>query len=269
MQIAIEHVTYRYPSGFQALDEVSLSVAPGESVAIIGENGAGKTTLVRHLNGLLKPSSGMVTIGDWDTRKQSVAALARRVGYVFQNPDDQLFERTVRSEVAFGPKNIGRMQPEIDAAVETALGKVGLSGMGDRHPYDLHISQRKLVALAAALALDTPIVVLDEPTTGQDARGVALIGQIRANLAREGRTVIAITHDIDFCAENFPRVVVMGQGHILADGPSRQVLADTATLNRAEVEPPQLLRLAAGLGLPGAPLTPDELIALLEKQKPG
>src|SRR5690349_16527531 len=140
MNITIDHLTYRYPSGFQALDDVSLSVSPGESLAIVGENGAGKTTLVRHLNGLLKPSIGSVTIGDWDTRQHSVAALARRVGYVFQNPDDQLFERTVRSEVAFGPKNLGRAQPEIDSVVETSLGKVGLAAVADRHPYDLHIS---------------------------------------------------------------------------------------------------------------------------------
>jgi energy-coupling factor transport system ATP-binding protein len=251
MHISVDHVTFSYPSGFTALTDISLEIAPGEVMAIIGENGAGKTTLVRHLNGLLKPSAGAVTIGEWDTRQQPVAALARRVGYVFQNPDDQLFERTVRAEVAFGPRNLGRPDAEVKTAVEEALARVGLLDSADRHPYDLHVSQRKLVALAASLAMDTPIVILDEPTTGQDARGVELIGQIVEGLRHEGRSVITITHDIDFCAEHFPRVVVMAQGRILADGPARTVLAEMETLARAEVEPPQMVRLAAGLGLTG------------------
>lgn len=267
MHIAVEHVTFTYPSGFTALDDVSLTAAPGELVAIIGENGAGKTTLVRHLNGLLRPTSGMVSVGDWDTRQHTVAALARRVGYVFQNPDDQLFERTVHAEVAFGPCNLGRSAAEIGQAVEAALARVGLSGSADRHPYDLHISQRKLVALAASLATDTPVIVLDEPTTGQDAQGVALIGQIVAGLKQDGKTVITITHDIDFCAENFPRVVVMAQGHIIADGPARSVLADAPMLARAEVEPPQVVRLGLGLALPGTPLGVSEFVDLVEGQR--
>lgn len=263
MHIAVEQVTFTYPSGLTALDGVSFQAVPGELVAIIGENGAGKTTLVRHLNGLLKPTQGSVRIGDWDTREHTVAALARRVSYVFQNPDDQLFERTVRAEVAFGPRNLGRTAQEVAQAVGRALERVGLAGHADRHPYDLHISQRKLVALAASLAMDTPVVVLDEPTTGQDAQGIALIGQVVAELKDEGKTVIAITHDIDFCAENFPRVVVMAQGHILADGPARDVLAAADTLARAEVEPPQMVRLAARLGLAGTPLDAAELVDLL------
>ena len=263
MHVAVEEVTFTYPSGLTALDSVSFRAAPGELVAIIGENGAGKTTLVRHLNGLLKPTQGSVKVGDWDTHEHTVAALARRVSYVFQNPDDQLFERTVRAEIAFGPRNLGRSAQEVERAVDEALARVGLADFADRHPYDLHMSQRKLVALAASLAVDTPVVVLDEPTTGQDALGIALIGRVVAGLKDEGKTVIAITHDIDFCAENFPRVAVMAKGRILADGPAREVLAQTDTLARAEVEPPQMVRLAARLGLDGTALDAAELVERL------
>jgi len=260
MNISLDGVSFAYPSGVMALLEVSLEIASGEAVAIIGENGAGKTTLARHLNGLLKPATGGVAIGEWDTRRVSVAKLAARVGYVFQNPDDQLFERTVAAEVGFGPRNLGIPLADAAHAVHNALRRVGLAEQADQHPYDLHISQRKLVALAAALAMNTPIVVLDEPTTGQDAGGVELVGQIVDELKAERRTVIAITHDIDFCAEHFERVVVMAEGRILADGPAARTLSQVEALAQAEVEPPQMIRLARALGMDHAPLTVEEFV---------
>jgi energy-coupling factor transport system ATP-binding protein len=144
--------------------------------------------------------------------------------------------------------------------VQHALAQVGLADAANQHPYDLQLSQRRLLALAATLAMQTPIIVLDEPTTGQDAPSIARVGGIVDALREEGRTVIAITHDLDFCAEHFPRVVVMAGGRILADGPSRDVLAQTDTLSQAEVDPPQMVRLAQSLGLKSVPLTPDEFI---------
>lgn len=267
MNVQVKNVSFSYPSGVVALQDISLTIMSGEAVAIIGENGAGKTTLAKHLNGLLKPTEGWVFVDDWDTRDQTIAQMASRVGYVFQNPDDQLFERTVWAEVAFGPRNLGQSEEAVRAGVEAALAQVGLEAEADRHPYDLHASHRKLVALAATLAMRTPIVILDEPTTGQDAVGVARLGEIVEGLKAEARTVLTISHDIDFCAEHFERIIVMSQGQILADGSAKEVLSQGHLLAQAYVDPPQLVRLAAALGLPNSPLTVKEFIAALTTAK--
>jgi energy-coupling factor transport system ATP-binding protein len=269
MNIAVERVSFAYPGGVEALREVSLSIQSGESVAVVGENGAGKTTLARHLNGLLKPTGGRVRVGDWDTAEHSIAQVSRRVGLVFQNPDDQLFERTVQAEVTFGPRNLGWPASEVEEAVEDALEQVGLIEAADIHPYDLHLAQRRLVALAATLAMHTPVVLLDEPTTGQDALGVARIGGIVDGLHAAGRTVIVISHDLDFCAEHFERAVVMAVGRVTADGPAREVFTRRDVLAQAAVEAPQLIRLAAALGWDAAPLTVGEFAAELEKLRGG
>jgi energy-coupling factor transport system ATP-binding protein len=262
MNIVVTDLTFTYPSGVQALQGITLTIPSGEAVAIVGENGAGKTTLVKHFNGLLKPGGGSVTVGEWDTRNYSVAKLASRVGYVFQNPDDQLFERTALKEASFGPKNLGRSADEAAAAAHEALASLGLDGEANKHPYDLHLSQRKLLALAAVLAMRTPVVVLDEPTTGQDGQGLARIGQVVDGLKAERRTVVAITHDIDFAAENFDRVIVMARGTVTADGPVGEVMGQADILRNAEVEPPQMVRLAQALGLEGTPLTPADFVRL-------
>jgi energy-coupling factor transport system ATP-binding protein len=266
MNITAADLTFTYPSGVQALKGVTLTISSGEAVAIVGENGAGKTTLVKHFNGLLKPSGGTLSVGEWDTRRYSVAKLASRVGYVFQNPDDQLFERSVIKEASFGPKNLGRSAEEAAAAAREALAAVGLEGEADKHPYDLHLSRRKLLALAAVLAMRTPAVVLDEPTTGQDARGAARIAAIIDRLKAERRTIVAITHDIDFAAENFERVIVMARGQVIADGPTRAVLSQADVLHSAEVEPPQIARLARALGLDITPLSPAEFVDEMERR---
>lgn len=266
MNLIIDDVSFTYPAGAEALRGISLHISEGEAVAIVGENGAGKTTLVKHFNGLLKPTRGRVTVGDWDTRTQSVARMAARVGYVFQNPDDQIVERTVADEVAFGPRRLGQSEADVAANSAAALAMVELSDEAQTHPYDLSAPQRKLVTLASVLAMRTPIVIFDEPTMGQDARGVALIGAIIEELKREKRTVIIITHDIDFCAAHFERVVAMADGRVLIDGPAADVLARADLLATTNVEPPQLIRLAQGLGLSAAPLTIDGLIAVLQGQ---
>lgn len=270
MKITVDGVEFTYPGGSMALNNVSLRIDTGEAVAIIGENGAGKTTLAKHLNGLLKPDKGSVLIGEgdaiWDTRTQSVAKMAARIGYVFQNPDDQILERTVRNEVAFGPRNLGRSAAELTAAVDKALAMVDLVSVAAVHPYDLTASQRKLVTLASVLAMETPVVIFDEPTLGQDARSVDRIGHLIESLKVEGRTLIIITHDIDFCAAHFERIVVMAGGRVLIDGPAEQVLSQTSLLATTNVEPPQLVRLAQALGLSRAPLTIDGFVAGLTSQ---
>lgn len=264
--IRIEQVAFTYPTGVRALRGVSASISPGEAVAIVGENGAGKTTLARHLNGLLHPTSGHVLIGDWDTSKHTVAQLATRVSYSFQNPDDQIFERTVRAEVTFGPRNLGFSADEMESAVQDALSQVGLLSEIDHHPYDLQLSQRKLLTLAATLAMRTPIVILDEPTTGQDAPGVRRIAEIVEHLKAASHTLITITHDLDFAAEHFERVIVMAGGLIIADGPAHDVLAQESTLAAALVDPPQMVRLALALGFDSIPLTPEEFVLALKNK---
>ncbi len=267
MRLSIEAVSFTYPTGVRALKDICLGIESGEAIALVGENGAGKTTLVKHFNGLLKPKTGRVLVGDWDTSQHSTAHLAQRVGYVFQNPDDQLFERNVWKEVAFGPRNLGLSDSEVEKRVENALELVALSDQADHHPYDLHASQRKLVAIAATIAMDTPVVILDEPTTGQDAVGMARIGVIVDSLKSAGYTVIAISHDLDFCSEHFKRMVVMSEGTILADGPISEILLRPELLRQAAVEPPQLVRLALALGYDQAPRTPAEFVTAYAHSK--
>jgi energy-coupling factor transport system ATP-binding protein len=268
MKIEILGLHFTYPNGVEALRGISASIEPGEQVAIIGQNGSGKTTLVKHLNGLLLPTSGSVMVGDWDTTKVSVAKLARRVGYVFQNPDEQLFCRTVGEEVAFGPRNLGFGADRIKAEVLDALQMVQLDDKKDTNPYDLSATWRKMVALASIISMDTPIVVFDEPTTGQDAAGIRRIADAVAELRKRGRTVMTITHDIDFAAENFDRVIAMAQGRILLDGPGDDVLGKGDVLAQTYVDAPQLTRLGQRLGFTITVRNQDEFLAAFQNQKP-
>jgi energy-coupling factor transport system ATP-binding protein len=263
-RLALDGVSFSYPEGTRALDGVGLVIEPGESVAIVGQNGSGKSTLVRHLNGLLRPTEGRVLHDGEDVAAERVAALAARVGIVFQNPDRQIFAGKVRTEIAFGPRILGRTAEEAAAAGAAALELVGLSDAVDANPYDLGYSRRKLLAVASVLAMGTPVVVLDEPTTGQDARGIGRVQQVLANLASEGRTVIGISHDMRFVAESFARVVVMGGGRILLDGTPAEVFAEPAwpVLTSTYLEPPYAARVGARLGL-GATPTEAALVAAI------
>jgi energy-coupling factor transport system ATP-binding protein len=261
MRIEIDNLHYTYPSGVEALRGVSLALEPGEHVAIVGQNGAGKTTLVRHLNGLLQPTRGAVRIGDWFTHQTSVAKLAARVGYVFQNPDEQLFKGNVREEVEFGPTNLGLASAQIEAQVDEALALLELSDKVEVNPYDLTPTWRKRIAIAAVLAMNTPIIVLDEPTTGQDHHSVQHLGDLIQHLHAQHKTVIAISHDIDFVAENFGRIIVMGQGRVLLDGSAETVFAQEEVLGSTYVQPPQLVRLANRLDLGQVVYTADRFMA--------
>lgn len=267
MEIKVENVTFAYAPEVVALKKVSLTIQPGESVAIIGENGAGKSTLAKHFNGLLQPAEGRVTVGGWDTRDYSPAKLAARVAFAFQNPDDQLFKRSVRAEVAFGPQNLDYSADEVEKSVAEALEMTGLASAADRHPHDLHNSERRWVALAATLAMRAPIVVIDEPTIGQDAKGVNKLAQIIGRLKEDGRTVIAISHHINFCARHFARIVVMAQARILADGPPQAVFSEERLLAEAHVEPPQIRRLAAELNMPATVLDNASFLSALQEQQ--
>jgi len=214
---------------------------------------------------LLLPTEGRVLIGDWDTRQFSVAKLARRVGYVFQNPDEQLFTKTVADEIAFGPRNLGYPNERIQTLVEDALQLTQLQEMRSMNPYDLSPTWRKMVAVASILAMDTPILIFDEPTTGQDATSVERLATIIAEMKRRGKTVLTITHDIDFCAENFQRVIVMGGGKVLLDGSAREVFGQEEVLAQTYVDPPQITRLGLRLGLAEVVCTPQEFLDVFER----
>jgi energy-coupling factor transport system ATP-binding protein len=216
--IRCEGVTFTYPDGAAALTGLDLEIGAGERVAITGRNGSGKSTLVRHWNGLLRPTGGQVLVDGRPTGGRRVADLARTVGMSFQDPRAQLFARTCRDEVAFGARNVGLRGPALDSAVDAALAAVGLEDRTGENPYDLGPARRKLLAIASVLAMGTPVVVLDEPTPGQDPDGHTRLREIVANLAAEGRTVIAVSHDRDFIADAFERVVVLDDGRVIADG---------------------------------------------------
>jgi energy-coupling factor transport system ATP-binding protein len=264
MRIEIKDLHHTYPSGVNALNGITLTIEAGEQVAIIGQNGAGKTTLVKHLNGLLQPTSGSVWIGEWDTKKYQVAKLASRVGYVFQNPDEQLFTRTVHQEISFGPKNLGYKEDQVELLVKDALSLTELTEQKETNPYDLSATWRKMVALASIISMDTPIVIFDEPTTGQDAANIARMANVIATLRKRGKTVITITHDIDFCAENFERVIVLSEGKILLDGQANDVLAQEEILAETYVDPPQLTRLGLRLGLKDVVRNQEEFLKALK-----
>jgi energy-coupling factor transport system ATP-binding protein len=262
--ISVEQVAFDYAGGVRALDGLSLTIGGGESVAIVGQNGSGKSTLVRHLNGLLRPTFGRVLLDGRDIRHEHVARLARRVGLAFQNPDRQLFAGRVSAEVAFGPRNLGVRGADVERRVAEALVMVGLEKEAATNPYDLGYSRRKLLAIASVLAMRTPVLILDEPTTGQDARGLARVRSVVASAAAEGRTVIAISHDMRFVAECFGRVVVMKAGRVVVDGTPGEVFAEGhwPELRATYLEPPLAAVVGARLGL-GATPTEDALVRVL------
>ena len=241
--IEFKDVSFQYPNGFSAVENVSFEINEGEAIAIIGQNGAGKTTTVKMVNGLLKPTHGTVLIDGMDTKDYTTAQLSKIAGYVFQNPDDQIFKYNVLDEVMFGPLNIG-MNPETakEKALK-ALELMGLSGKEKENPYDLDLHERKMVAIASVLAMDTEVIILDEPTIAQDDTGKKRISSMIKQLSDSGKLVIAILHDMDFVAERFERVIVMAHGTILADGTSEEIFAQDAILKEARLQKPYMTQL--------------------------
>ncbi len=248
MTVDIRDVRFDYPSGTRALDGITLRINDGERVAFIGQNGSGKTTLVKHFNGLLRPTSGTVMIDGLDIRRRRLSDLARSVGFAFQNPDDQIFRASVAAEVAFGPQNLGLRGHELEAAVAGALDALGLAKVRDAHPYTLNYAMRKLVSIAGVVAMRTPILVLDEPTTGQDQTGVRRIEHLLDAASLRQTTVVVVTHDMAFVARNFARVVVMSEGKVRADGPPGDIFWRTEVLAAAGLEPPTVAALSQTLG---------------------
>ena len=228
-------VAYAYPGGQQALFGVDLHVHRGERVALLGPNGAGKTTLVLHLNGILTPGAGTVTVSGLPVADDALLEIRRRVGIVFQDPDDQLFMPTVRDDVAFGPANLGLRGAELDARVAEALDLVGVGDLADRAPHHLSFGQRRRVAIATVLAMRPEILVLDEPSSNLDP---ATRRELAANLRSLDVTVLMVTHDLPYAVELCERSVVLSEGTVVADGPTRVVLGDADLMARHRLELP-------------------------------
>jgi len=251
--IEVKDVSFTYPNGVDALRKVSLTIHDGEFVAIMGQNGAGKTTLVKHFNGLLKPTSGEVLVDGVNTQKVSVATLARKVGFVFQNPDHQLFCETVADEVAFALRNFGFKEGTIKKRVAWALNLLDLTEYRKTSPFMLSGGERKRVALACVLAWNPKVVILDEPTIGQDYSQKEKLRQFIVQLTSQRKTVVIVTHDVEFVAECNPHVVLMAQGRIVAEGGAKQMLTNLDLVTQVSIVPPQITQIFLGLADLGLP----------------
>jgi energy-coupling factor transporter ATP-binding protein EcfA2 len=242
--IEVRDVSHFYgASKAPALDHVNLSIAPGEFVAFVGQNGAGKTTLAKMLNATLIPSAGDVIVGGHNTREAGLDVLSRLVGFVYQNPDQQIFSKTVADEVAFGPRCLGLDAGEIERRVAHALELVEMEKDAETYPFLLGRGQRQKLAVAAVIAMSTSILVVDEPTTGLDLKGTRSIMNLLCKWNQEGRSILIITHDMNIVAEYARRTVVMAGSRVLADGPTREVLTDVDVLKQAYLEAPQITRV--------------------------
>ena len=245
--IVVDGLSFMYPGGVEALRDVSLTVKDGEFVAIMGQNGAGKTTLVKHFNGLLKPTKGSIRIDGVETTKTSIAKLSRTVGFVFQNPDHQLFSESVEEEIAFALKNFGFEQEVIEKQITWALNLLSLTQYRKTSPFMLSGGERKRVALASVLAWDPQILIMDEPTIGQDHEQKEKLRQFILQLQTQGKTVVIVTHDVEFVAECNPRVVLMKEGKIVADGQGKDILTNVDALAQSSIVLPQIAQIFAQL----------------------
>lgn len=270
--IQVEGVSYSYPSGVQALNDVSLTIHKGEFVAIMGENGAGKTTLVKHFNGLLRPREGSIRVEGVDISKVSVASISQKVGLVFQNPDDQLFSENVTSEISFALHNFGFNKNVVEKRVRWALNLLDIERYSDSSPFILSGGERKRVALASVLAWDPEVVVLDEPTIGQDYAQKERLRHFLMQLRTQGKTTVIVTHDVEFVAECRPRIVLMADGRIIADGTTKEIMTNAKAMERASVSPPEITKIFSKLsrhGLPVDVLSVDEAVEALSRLKEG
>ena len=264
--IEVQRLGHTYPNGTKALNGIDLQIRRGEFLGVIGQNGAGKTTLVKHFNGLLKPTEGRVVVKGIDTRAAQVSRLARHVGYVFQNPDHQIFASKVREEIAFGPKNIGMDRAAIEKNVEEAIDVLNLREVVDIHPFRLSRGQRQRLAIAGVLAMRPEIFMLDEPTGGQDREQVLRLREVLQQLNDAGHTIILITHDMELLAESTRRAIVVRGGRVILDGPPAEVFKHTEELRRTFLTPPQVSRLSMELGFSRPAMSVDEAAAELLKR---
>ena len=256
LALRVEQLGFAY-NGSPALVDINLAIRPGEFVAIVGQNGSGKTTLVKHFNGLLKPTAGRVWVGERDTAQVTVAELARDVGYVFQNPDHQINQPTVRAEVEFGLRCFGFAEVEIKPRVDETLAAFGLAAYAGRPPAVLGFGLRRKIALASVCVMRPPVLILDEPTGGLEARAADEIMELAVALHAAGHTILLVSHDMRRVAACAERCLVLHRGRLLCDAVTREVFADLALLAQACLTPPPVTQLGQALQL-GVPLTVAE-----------
>jgi len=265
--VEIENLSYTYPGGIQALHEVNLRIEANQSVAITGPNGAGKSTLVKAIMGLLKPSEGKIRLFGEELAGTTTAQIAHKVGFVFQNPRMQIFLSTVKAEVGFGPQRLGMPHEEIQSRTKEALFATGLEGQGETHPYDLNPAERKLLAIASAMAMNPQILILDEPTGGMDYISSERVIQVIHTSLVQGRTVITVTHDMDLAARCADRMVVLHHGQIIADGEMRQIFALSRLTEGAQLEATAICQLAKACNLPPSLLTVEEMVEYIASKR--
>jgi energy-coupling factor transport system ATP-binding protein len=247
--ISIKNLEYAYAADEPAtLKDINLHVNPGEMVAVIGQNGAGKSTLLRQLNGLSKPTRGTVTVAGLDTKTATVSEMAKHIGYLFQNPDHQIFCQTVSEEIQFGMKNFGVPEDEMNKRTEEIAELLDLSGKLASHPFTLSRGERQRTALAGVLAVRPKVLVLDEPTTGQDYRECIKIMDIVADINAKGTTVLMVSHDMEVVCDYARRIILMLDGKIIADGKAADILRRKDELAGTGLKPPQIIELALTLG---------------------
>ena len=248
--IELRNVSFSYPNGFLANEHLNLSVRPGERVAIIGQNGAGKTTAVKMMNGLYRPTAGDVFIDGVNTKDRTTAQIAKYVGYVFQNPDEQIFNSTVLKEIEYMPRYFRMDEDEIGRRSAEVLRLTALEGCKNMNPFDISYATRKFVTIAAVLATKPRYTIWDEPTAGQDCRHTAILCDILDHLQRENTAAVVITHDMEFVVRAFSRVVVMAHKHIIADGPPEEIFSRGEIIKESCITRPQITGIAhmAGVG---------------------
>lgn len=263
-EIILNKVNYTYPNGSLAADDISLHIKSGENAAVIGKNGAGKTTLAKMLNGLLKPQQGDVFIGNRNTKDYTTAQISKLAGYVFQNPDEQIFHATVEKEVAFAPKRMKLKKEDIIRRTQEALKHTRLEEYREENPYNLPLSLRKFVTIAAVLAMEPDIYIFDEPTAGQDMEGNRKLTEILRYLHSKGKTMITITHDMEFMAENCKKIIVMANNKIIRTGSPEEIFRDMEVMKAANLKPPSVSRICTQLGFPGPIHTRDAAELILK-----
>ncbi len=264
-EVKVENVSFSYTPEYPVLTDVNISFG-SRATAVIGQNGAGKTTLMKLLNGLLKPIDGSVKIGVLDTRETNTSEIAKYVGLVFQNPDAQIFKHKVKDEIEFGPLNIGKSEEEAQNLAIEALKAVGLEDKLETNPYDLSYADRKKICIASILAMDTDVIVFDEPTISQDAAGLQTVGGIIRQLVKRGKTVIGIVHDMNFAAEYFDEIAVMANGKVVNSGSIVEVFQNKETLRMAHVEPPAMGKLSTAIGLTDFSVTIEDFVNNFSRQ---
>lgn len=267
MKIELKEMRHVYPTKEEALKGINLVIEGMEPVAIIGQNGAGKTTLVKHFNGILRPTKGEVLINGESIENRSTASWSKTVGYVFQNPDDQLFLESVRKEFAFGPLQIGMQQDEIDKRLNWVADLVGLKDKLDEHPFDLTSTEKKFCTIGAVIMMNPDALIFDEPTCGQDVQGNLRLHHIIETLKENGKLCITISHDMKFVVDNFKRIIVMCRGEVILDGAAEEVFARVETLKKSFVTPPPITRVAQGLGFKQTVFTTEAFMEALDKER--